>query len=82
MPIEVLGIKRRLAHSPSQVVRSFLDMPTKANKPGLVDWECLLTVNRLQTQAARSVALDGGALGVMAVGAAVAAIVLELTGVQ
>ncbi len=44
---------------------------TKPTKPGLADWERLLTVNRLQTQAARSVALDGGALGVMAVAAIV-----------
>ena len=53
---------------------------TKPIKPGLADWERLLTVNRLQTQAARSVALDGGALGVMAVAAAVAAIVIGVRG--
>lgn len=55
-------------------------MPTKPIKPGLADWERLLTVSRLQTQAARSVALDGGALGVMAVAAAVAAIVIGVRG--
>jgi hypothetical protein len=55
-------------------------MSTRVIKPGLSDWERLLTVNRLQTQAARSVALDAGALGVMAVAAAVAAIVLGVRG--
>jgi len=80
MPVEVLGIKRHLAHSPSQVVRSFLDMPTKATKPNPSDWLRLLTGNRLQTGVSRSGALEGSALGVMGVDVAVALIVLGATG--
>lgn len=49
-------------------------------KPKLADWLRLLAVSQLQTQAARSVALDAGALGVMAVDAAVAAIVIGVRG--
>jgi hypothetical protein len=53
---------------------------TKAINPGLTDWLRLLAVSQLQTQAARSVALDASALGVMAVNAAVAAIVIGVRG--
>jgi hypothetical protein len=55
-------------------------MSTKAINPGLADWLRLLAVSQLQTQAARSVALDASALGVMAVDAAVAAIVIGVGG--
>ena len=55
-------------------------MSTKAITPRLADWERLLTVNRLQTQSARSAALDAGSLGVMAVAAAVTAIVIGVRG--
>jgi hypothetical protein len=55
-------------------------MSTKAINPGLADWLRLLAVSQLQTQAARSVALDASALGVMAVDAAVAAIVIGVRG--
>jgi hypothetical protein len=49
-------------------------MPTKGITPRLAEWMRLLSVSQLQTQAARSVALDAASLGVMAVDAAVAAI--------
>jgi len=55
-------------------------MPTKAITPRLADRLCSLAESQLQIQAARSVALDGGALGVMAVDAAVAAIVIGARG--
>jgi hypothetical protein len=55
-------------------------MPTKGITPRLAEWMRLLSVSQLQTQAARSVALDAGALGVMAVNAAVAAIVIGARG--
>ncbi len=55
-------------------------MSTKPTKPGLADGLRLLATSQLQIQAARSVALDGGALGVMAVDAAVAAIVIGARG--
>jgi hypothetical protein len=44
-------------------------MSTRGITPRLADRLCSLTESQLQTQAARSVALDGGALGVMAVDA-------------
>jgi len=56
-------------------------MPTKAVTPRLADRLCSLAESQLQTQAARSVALDAGALGVMAVNAAFAAIVIGTRGV-
>ncbi len=55
-------------------------MSTPKTKPGLADWLRLLAVSQMQTQAARSVALDAGALGVMAVNAGAAAIVLGARG--
>ena len=55
-------------------------MPGEPIKPKLADWLRLLAVSQLQTQAARSVALDASALGVMAVDAAVAAIVIGVRG--
>jgi hypothetical protein len=55
-------------------------MSTKTIKPGLADWLRLLAGSQLQTQVSRSVALDGGALGMMAVDAGVAAIMVELAG--
>ena len=51
-------------------------MSTKSIAPRLADRFCLLAVSQLQMQTARSAALDGGALGVIAVDAAVAAIVI------
>jgi hypothetical protein len=55
-------------------------MPTKPITPRLADRLCSLAESQLQTQAARSVALDAGALGVMTVDAAVAAIVIGVRG--
>jgi hypothetical protein len=55
-------------------------MPTEAITPRLADGLRLLAASQLQTQAARSVALDTSALGVMAVDAGVAAIILDATG--
>jgi hypothetical protein len=55
-------------------------MSTKANRADPSDWLRLLTGNRLQTQVSRSAALDGGALGVMAVDAALTLIVIGATG--
>jgi hypothetical protein len=55
-------------------------MPTKAITPRLADNLRLLAASQLQTQAARSAALDGGALGVMAVDAAATAIVIGARG--
>ncbi|HVA20261.1 MAG TPA: hypothetical protein VMU55_08805 [Solirubrobacteraceae bacterium] len=55
-------------------------MSTKAITPRFADNLRLLAASQLQTQAARSVALDGGALGVMAVDAGVAAIVIGARG--
>jgi hypothetical protein len=57
-----------------------LEMPTKAITPRLADRLCSLAESQLQAQAARSAALDGGALGVMAVDAALAAIVIGTRG--
>ena len=54
-------------------------VPTKAI-PGLADWLRLLAGSQLQTQVSRSVALDAGALGVMAVDAAVTLIVIDAEG--
>jgi len=53
---------------------------TKPIRPGLADNLRLLAASQLQIQAARSVALDGGALGVMAVDAGVAAIIIATRG--
>jgi hypothetical protein len=55
-------------------------MSTKAITPRLADRLCSLAESQLQTQAARSAALDAGALGVMAVDAGVAAIVIGARG--
>jgi hypothetical protein len=55
-------------------------MSTKAIAPRLVDRLCSLAESQLQTQAARSAALDAGALGVMAVDAAIGAIVIGTRG--
>jgi hypothetical protein len=55
-------------------------MSTKAHKPGLTDRLCSLAESQLQMQTARFAALDGGALGVMAVDAGVAAIVIGTRG--
>ena len=51
-------------------------MSTKAITPRLADRLCSLAESQLQTQAARSAALDGSALGVMAVDAAIATIIV------
>jgi hypothetical protein len=53
-----------------------MDMPTKGITPRLADRLCSLAESQLQTQAARSASVDAGALGVMAVDAAVAAIII------
>jgi hypothetical protein len=53
---------------------------TKPITPRLADRLCSLAESQLQAQAARSAALDGGALGVMAVDAALAAIVIGVRG--
>lgn len=55
-------------------------MSTKPITPTLADGLQLLAASQLQMQAARSVALDASALGVMAVNAAFAAIILDATG--
>lgn len=55
-------------------------MSTKPITPRLADNLRLLAASQLQIQAARSVALDGGALGVMAVDAGVAAIIIGVRG--
>ena len=55
-------------------------MSTKATEPEPSEWLRLLTGSRLQTQISRSVALEGGALGVMGVDVAVALIVLGAGG--
>ena len=55
-------------------------MSTKPITPTLADGLQLLAASQLQMQAARSVALDASALGVMAVDAAFAAIILDATG--
>ena len=55
-------------------------MPTKPIKPRLADRLCSLAESQLQIQAARSAALDGGALGVMAVDAAIGAIAVDTSG--
>lgn len=51
-------------------------MSTKPTEAEPSEWLRLLTGSRLQTQVSRSVALDGGALGVMGIDAAVVLIVL------
>lgn len=56
-------------------------MSTKPITPRLTDRLCSLAESQLQTQAARSVALDASALGVMAVNAGVAAIIIDTKGV-
>ena len=55
-------------------------MSTKAITPRLADRLCSLAEGQLQAQVSRSGALDAGALGVMAVDAAVAAIVVGTRG--
>ncbi len=55
-------------------------MSTRPNTPEPSDWLRLLTGSRLQTQVSRSATLDGGALGGMAVAAAVALIVIDVSG--
>jgi hypothetical protein len=55
-------------------------MPTKAITPRLADRLCSLAESQLQMQAARSASVDAGALGVMTVDAAVAAIVADASG--
>jgi hypothetical protein len=55
-------------------------MPTKAGTGRLVDGLRSLAECQLQMQTVRSAALDGGALGVMAVDAGVAAIVIGSRG--
>jgi hypothetical protein len=55
-------------------------MSMKAITPRLAESLRLLAVSQLQTQAARSAALDSGALGVMAVDAALAAIIIDTRG--
>jgi hypothetical protein len=55
-------------------------MSTKAHKPEPSDWLRMLAGSQLQTLVSRSVALEAGALGVMAVTAAVTLIVIGATG--
>jgi hypothetical protein len=55
-------------------------MSTKPITPRLAESLRLLAVSQLQAQAARSAALDTGALGVMAVNAALAAIIVGTRG--
>jgi hypothetical protein len=55
-------------------------MSTKPIKPRLADRLCSLAESQLQIQAARSAALDGGSLGVMAVDAAIGAIAVDTSG--
>ena len=55
-------------------------MSMKPTEPGPSEWLRLLTANRLQTGVSRSGALEGGALGVMAVAAALALIVIGAGG--
>lgn len=55
-------------------------MPTKAITPRLADRLCSLAESQLQTQVSRSGTLDAGALGVMAVDAAIGAIVIGTRG--
>ncbi len=68
-----LGFRRRLG-VPSPV------MSTNPIDPRLADSLRSVAVGQLQTHASRSAALDAGALGVMAVDAAVAAIVIDTGG--
>ncbi len=55
-------------------------MSTKPIAPRLADNLRLLVASQLQMQTARSAALDGGALGVVAADAAVAAIIIDTRG--
>ncbi len=55
-------------------------MSTRPHKPEPSEWLRLLTGNRLQTQVSRSVALDAGVLGVMALDLAAALIVIGAGG--
>jgi hypothetical protein len=55
-------------------------MPTKGITPRLADRLCQLAESQLQAQAARSVALDASALGIMAVDVTVAAITIGVRG--
>jgi hypothetical protein len=55
-------------------------MSAKIITPRLADKLCSLAESQMQTQAARSVALDASALGVMAVDAGVATIVIGARG--
>jgi hypothetical protein len=52
-------------------------MSRKPIRPRLADRFCLLAVSQIQTQVSRSGALDAGALGMMAVDIAIAAIVVD-----
>ena len=55
-------------------------MSTKAIKPTLAESLRSLAVSQLQMQTVRSAALDGGALGVMAVDAAIATLIVDTRG--
>jgi len=55
-------------------------MSTRRISPGLTDGLRSLAESQLQMQTARSAALDGGALGVMAVDAAIATITISVGG--
>ncbi len=55
-------------------------MSTKPITPRLADRLCSLAESQLQTQAARSASVNAGALGVIAVAAAVAAIIIDTRG--
>jgi hypothetical protein len=55
-------------------------MSAQPNRPRLAESLQILAASQLQTQVSRSVALDASALGVMAIDAAVAAIVVGVTG--
>jgi hypothetical protein len=55
-------------------------VPTKPITPRLADRLCSLAESQLQMQTARSAALDAGALGVIAVDAGVAAIIIGARG--
>ncbi len=55
-------------------------MPTHGSSPPLTDRLCSLAESQLQMQTSRSAALDAGALGVMALDAALAAVIIGTRG--
>src|ERR1700730_12510968 len=65
---------------PSHVRARLVCMSRKAITPRFAERLCSLAESQLQMQTARSAALDGGALGVIAVDAGVAAIIIGARG--